>query len=239
MNEPQNPISEQDAIKQRYARRPLGRDAAPNGVPALDTIMRAQARERALARLLVSRWAKPLAATSVLEVGCGEGANLLQLLRLGFNPALMHGVDLRSGAVEAARRIVPPSVSLTAADASKFEHAGGTFDLVVQATVFSSILDDELQEALARRMWSLTAPGGAIVWYDFTYNNPSNPDVRGVPITRIKSLFPDASVILRRLTLAPPLARFAAKVHPSLYALLDAVPWLRTHVLAWIAKPTA
>jgi hypothetical protein len=43
----------------------------------------------------------------------------------------------------------------------------------------------------------------------------------------------------RRVTLAPPLARAVCRVHPALYAPFNLVPWLRTHVLAWIAKPTS
>jgi hypothetical protein len=39
------------------------------------------------------------------------------------------------------------------------------------------------------------------------------------------------------VTLAPPLARAACRLHPALYPLLNALPLLRTHRLAWIGKP--
>ena len=87
-------------------------------------------------------------------------------------------------------------------------------------------------------MWSWLKPGGAVLWYDFTFDNPRNPDVRGVPLARVRALFPAAlSVEARRVTLAPPIARRVARLHPSLYTLFNTVPALRTHVLAWIAKP--
>ncbi len=41
----------------------------------------------------------------------------------------------------------------------------------------------------------------------------------------------------QRVTLAPPLARPLCRMHPGLYPVANALPWLRTHVLAWIAKP--
>jgi len=41
----------------------------------------------------------------------------------------------------------------------------------------------------------------------------------------------------RRVTLAPPIARMAVRLHPGLYAVLNALPLLRTHLLAWIRKP--
>ncbi|MGZ7259737.1 hypothetical protein ACXWO8_09385, partial [Streptococcus pyogenes] len=74
-------------------------------------------------------------------------------------------------------------------------------------------------------MWRWLKPGGAVVWYDFTVDNPRNPDVRGVPLSRVRALFPQGRLTARRVTLAPPLARAL----PAAYALLNIIPWLRTH----------
>ena len=79
-------------------------------------------------------------------------------------------------------------------------------------------------------------PGGGVLWYDFTFDNPRNPDVRGVPLSRVRTLFPHATLRVRRVTLAPPLARAVTRVHPALYGWFNALPWLRTHVLCWLAK---
>ena len=112
----------------------------------------------------------------------------------------------------------------------------GSQDIVFQSTVFSSLLDDSFQQRLADAMWKWVRPGGGVLWYDFVVDNPRNPDVRGVPVRRIRELFPSGSHRVRRLTLAPPLARPAARIHPSLYTLLNSCPWLRTHVLVWVGK---
>ena len=72
-----------------------------------------------------------------------------------------------------------------------------------------------------------------------SYDNPSNPDVRGVPRRRIRELFSDGELRCWRVTLAPPIARRVTRVTrvaPALYGALDAFPFLRTHVLCWIAK---
>jgi len=61
--------------------------------------------------------------------------------------------------------------------------------------------------------------------------------VCGVPLARVRALFPQGRITARRLTLAPPLARAACRVHPALYGALNLLPLLRTHVLAWIEKP--
>jgi hypothetical protein len=49
-------------------------------------------------------------------------------------------------------------------------------------------------------------------------------------------LFPKARITARRVTLAPPLARAVCRIHPRLYPLLNAMPMLRTHMLAWVVK---
>jgi len=103
--------------------------------------------------------------------------------------------------------------------------------------VFSSLLDNAFQQCLAAAMWAAVKPGGGVLWYDFTVNNPRNPDVRGVPLARVRALFPQGHVQSQRVTLAPPIARAVTRVHPSLYPVLNALPLLRTHVLAWVGKP--
>lgn len=79
-------------------------------------------------------------------------------------------------------------------------------------------------------------PGGGVLWYDFTFNNPKNPDVRGVPVSRIKALFPTARIRLAKVTLAPPIARRVVPLSTHLYGLLNSLPFLRTHVLCYLEK---
>ena len=67
-----------------------------------------------------------------------------------------------------------------------------------------------------------------MLWYDFTVDNPRNPDVRGVPLARLRALFPQGRMRYRRVTLAPPLARAVTRIHPGLYRWFNALPLLRT-----------
>jgi hypothetical protein len=57
-----------------------------------------------------------------------------------------------------------------------------------------------------------------------------------VPLRRVRELFPEGRIRARRLTLAPPLARAACRVHPRLYGALNLLPPLRTHLFCWIEK---
>ena len=222
------------AIAERYARRQVGDLYSP----LRPEVWQAQhERQRVLAALFTRHRRKPIAELDVLEVGCGHGDHLLELLRLGCSPERLRGNELRPERAAAARRRLPAATVLLPGDALQIEQPAASCDLVVQHTVFSSILDDAFQQRLADRMWSWLRPGGAVLWYDFTYDNPRNPDVRGVPLQRVRALFPQARIDTRRVTLAPPIARRVVRLHPAAWRVCNALPLLRTHVLAWIAQP--
>ena len=225
---------EVEAVRQRYARRSGVDDAARMDPLNPSNFLYRQEKERAFIRWLRASALDPSRAR-VLEVGCGGGANLHQFLTLGFQPENLVGNDLLDAHVAAARRGLPSAIQVHAGDASALGLAGA-FDVVLASTVFSSILDDGFQAALAAKMWSWVKPGGGVLWYDFTYNNPQNPDVRGVPLARVRALFPAGQVTSWRVGLAPPVRRLVTRVHPRLYSLFNLTPALRTHVLCWITR---
>ncbi len=226
--------SEARAVAERYARR-SGADRYAPTQP--DVWMTLQERQRALLRLLQRQGLSDLASLRLLEVGCGSGGNLLELLRLGFAPEHLSGAELLPERWAQARRVLPPALALHQGDALQLALPAASLDIVYVATVFSSLLDDAYQQRLAAAMWAWLKPGGAVLWYDFSVDNPRNRDVRGMPLSRVRALFPQGRLQARRITLAPPLARVACRLHPSLYTLLNSLPLLRTHQLAWIEKP--
>ena len=195
-----------------------------------------QERERAVLALWRSLGWTDLAARDLFEVGCGGGTNLLEMLRHGFLAERLAAVELLEERWHEARERLPAALRVTLGDAGQLDLPPASFDVVLQSTVFSSLLDDTFQEHLARRMWSWVRPGGGVLWYDFTVDNPRNRDVRGVPLSRVRALFPEGRVTARRVTLAPPVARVVTRLHPSLYTLFNTLPLLRTHTLCWIAK---
>jgi hypothetical protein len=77
---------------------------------------------------------------------------------------------------------------------------------------------------------------GLILWYDFRYDSPRNPNVRGIEKAEIRSLFPDCGIELHRVTLAPPLARGVVPISWIAALALEKIPLLRTHYLGVIRK---
>ena len=224
---------EVEAIAERYARRDAG-DRYSLLRP--DVWQAVQERQRAMLGLFAQIGWSDLSDKRLLEVGCGSGGNLLELLRLGFAPERLSGIELLPERFAQARRVLPAALALIEGDALAADVPAESQDIVFVSTVFSSLLDDAFQRRLADAMWRWLSPGGAVLWYDFTVNNPRNPDVRGVPLARVRALFPQGQVQARRVTLAPPLARVVCRLHPALYGVFNVLPLLRTHVLAWVAK---
>lgn len=228
--------TEVEKVQERYARRAtLGTDDRYS-ILNPSVWQGVQERQRALITLLSNHAPVSLVQLNVLEIGCGSGGNLLELLRMGLTPENLVGNELLSERATLARKNLPIACEVLEGDATTLGLLPNSFDVIYQSTVFSSLLDNTFQQHLASLMWEWVKPGGGILWYDFIYNNPNNPDVRGVSIKRIHELFPEATIDVRRVTLAPPISRRVCKIHPSLYTLFNAIPALRTHVLCWIEK---
>lgn len=225
---------EPDAVVERYARRVVTDRYSLLKPEVWQTV---QERQREMLKLFVRLGWTDLAALRLIEVGCGSGGNLQELLRLGFAPQHLTGAELLPERIERARAGLPAAVTLYEGDAMRLQITAESQDIVFASTVFSSLLDDAFQQRLADAMWRWVKPGGGVLWYDFTYDNPRNPDVRGVPLARLRTLFPHGRIDARRVTLAPPLSRFVVRLHPTAYSVLNALPFLRTHLLCWIAKP--
>lgn len=246
MTPPDRARQEADKIRQRYRKRqadsPLLQRYSLLNPAALHA---QQERQRAIIQTFKAQGMTDLPALRLLEVGAGTGGNLLEFLRLGFKAEHLVGIELLEDRAQLARACLPAQLRVLCGDATQLAladadaDADAGFDIVYQSVVFSSILDDGVQQQLAQRMWQWVRPGGGVLWYDFIFNNPNNPDVRAVPLARVRALFPGAQIHARRLTLAPPISRRVGQIHPGLCSMFGAIPWLRTHVLCWIKKPSA
>lgn len=233
--EPSGPtaIAEAARIEAAYARRERGERYAWSEPGQLFMM---QELERELLGALGRHGCLPLGQRRILEIGCGTGHFLREMVKWGADPERIVGIDLLEERLASAVRRSPPGIRFLRADAADSGLESGGFDLVLQLTVFTSILSDEIRSRVAGEMLRLLAPGGRILWYDFRIDNPRNPDVRGVGRREIRRLFPGCTIDVRPVTLAPPLARTLARRSRTLCAVLSTVPLLRTHYLAMIGR---
>ncbi len=164
-----------------------------------------------------------------LDVGCGTGAWLRQLLAWGGRAENLHGVDLLADRIAAARRLAP-DVDYRQADGWQLPYANASMDLVSAHTVFSSILNEHARAGVAAEMTRVLDPHGYILIFDFRISHPLNPDTIGIRRREIRRLFPGFRQYAQSLILAPPIARRLAPVAPWLAVVIEALcPLLRTH----------
>ena len=193
-----------------------------------------ESRERAVLRMLRRHGVDDLSRARILEVGCGRGQRLADWIRWGARPAHVHGLDIMETFAGAARDAVP-GARLVVGSADRLPYPAASFDIVVQFTVFTSILDRIMRQEAASEMRHLITPNGFILWYDFRYSNPRNPNVRGIGTRELRELFPGANLDMVSLTLLPPLARSLARISPGACRVLEAaLAPLRSHYLAVI-----
>ncbi|MCA8960648.1 MAG: class I SAM-dependent methyltransferase [Planctomycetes bacterium] len=199
-------------------------------------VQRQQQRARWTLKLLDRHRCRPL--EDVLDVGCGRGDGLVDFVRWGAEPRRLAGIDLRADVIGAARRRVTEA-DLRVGCGSELPFDDATFQVVQLSTVLSSVLEPELRRAMVREAWRVTRPGGGLLIYDTRRANPRNPDVAPVRAAEVTEWFPDVRPEIRTLTFLPHRAR---RMPPAFlewgYTVLATVPFWRTHLLAWIGRPT-
>jgi SAM-dependent methyltransferase len=224
-----------DRIRAVYGRRSaeVGSDRYSMHRPG--NVMAVDERGRVLRAALSLRGFDRLSDLDILEVGCGNGNELVWLVSLGADPHRLHGIDLLDERVEVARSSLPEA-TVVLGDATRLPYADGTFDLTYQATALSSMPSRAMRSRVAAEMRRVTRQGGCIVSYDFAWN-PINRDTVGIDGRELRRLFPGLPIEIHRVTLVPPLARWVGDRSLRALHLLAAVAPLRSHRLAIIDIP--
>lgn len=192
-------------------------------------------REKGIKAVLAKYRFTSLTDINILDVGCGDGAVLSFLLTEGGTPQNLYGIDLLPERIEKAKKACP-SLHLTCGNAEKLSYPNDFFDIVIQSTVFTSILDMRMKKSVASEMVRVLKPDGVIIWHDYRFDNPFNRHVRGICRQEVVGLFNGCQFDFQLINLNPfigrPLARFSWKW----CEILEKLPVLRTHWLAAIKK---
>jgi len=193
-----------------------------------------QRRQREIRRILAEKFPYGTENTKLLEIGCGSGQWLAEFAGFGFRFANFAGIDLDGGRSKIAEERIP-GADIRAGDASELPWPDKSFDIVFQSTVFTSVKDEGKQCKIATEMKRVCRDDGFILWYDFIYNSPANPNVRGIGRRRVMELFSPWKCEFCSVTLAPPIARRLVPLSWSLAEDIETFcPFLRTHLLALI-----
>jgi SAM-dependent methyltransferase len=222
--------SEVRRIRMAYAKRArMHKSNADNPGRQRVLLERRIGLERVLKRL-----ARPLSECRVLDVGCGTGSVLGWLNEQGVPAANLFGIDLLPERLKVARETYP-AITFVEGNAEELPFPDHSFDLILVFTVFSSILDREMASNVACNIGRVLTDRGVVVWHDFRYPNPWNPDVRAMTKRRIRDLFPTFDLDLELIHLLPPIANRLGRLTNHIYPRLAAVPALRSHYFGVLA----
>lgn len=85
--------------------------------------------------------------------------------------------------------MLSPNIDFRCGNAEELPYEDGSFDIVMQFTVFTSILNPQMKQNIAKEMLRVLKDDGIILWYDYFVSKPTNPDVKGVGRREIERLF--------------------------------------------------
>jgi ubiquinone/menaquinone biosynthesis C-methylase UbiE len=227
--------TEADRILREYERRAREIPADFYALSRPANLFSHHGQQRALLAALERSGMIPLDSRRVLDIGCGHGQWLGHFETLQARRDNLAAIDLDPRRAAAAQERFP-GADIRVGDATHLPWSNSSFDIVAQSTVFTSILDGPTRAAVAAEMLRVLKPAGVVIWYDFLFDNPRNANVRGVRTKEIHRLFPNCRIHLRRITLAPPLARRIVPISWPVARLLEHLRLLNTHYLGVIRK---
>ena len=228
-------MNEAALVKERYERRKTTekKDLYSDFNPAALFVF--QERQRKVLALLKRYGCEELKSKRILEIGCGEGRWLRDLIQWGATPDQLYGIDLLDYRITVAQDL-NPNIHYATANAEQLDFPDKHFDIVLLATCLTSILDLEMRRRVTAEALRVLRDKGMVLWYDFRYDNPRNPDVKGINKREIIELFRSCTCHFTSVTLAPPIARLLAPISWLSCEMLAKMPFLKTHYLVVVTK---
>lgn len=176
----------------------------------------------------------------VLNVGCGNGADNFQLLRLHYDIKNIFGIDINDERLSIAQHVFPNS-SCELGDASNMKYKNDFFDIVFESTMFSTIADDNLCDKIASEMIRVCKQSAHIVLVDWKIPKPNNPNYNALTHKKLVEFFKVGVetdlVLTARGALIPPIGRFISKYLHGIYFLISScLPFLVGQVVYVLKK---
>lgn len=175
----------------------------------------------------------------ILDVGSGRGNTLAQLIRLGYRPANITGIEIQAERIKWTRDIYA-QVCLIHGDASSVGFGDGTFDLVTEGTMFAALTDNGLRQRISSEMLRVCRPGGYLLLIDWRIPKWRDANYRALTKREVRNLFEVGVktdlIGTYRGALVPPIGRFLSTWLPSLYFVVRAAAPFLVGQVAYLLK---
>lgn len=162
----------------------------------------------------------------ILDVGCGGGGDIYELIRLNYRCENITGIDILPERLAEAKDSWP-QMCFIQGDACRMEFEDGCFDLVFESTMFATLPDDVLSAGIAAEMVRVCKPGGYLLLRDWWTPKPRDTNYKALTKKRLGKLFAVGGsthlVGIYKGALVPPVGRFLSARLPSLYFLVAAM----------------
>lgn len=199
------------------------------GYEKIFSVERLHAFKAAIERKMSTNVDKEL---KILEIGCGGGGVIKDLEAIGMSNMISVGMDIDYLRL----KTIQINALILQGDGSKLAFRDRTFDVIIQATVFTSVLDDTKKGEIAKEILRALKDDGLLLWHDFQYDNPFNRNVKGIKLEEIKRLFPKCFYKYNTVHANPLITRPISKYSIGFAKLLDKIRFLHTHLFVEIRK---
>lgn len=187
----------------------------------------------ALARAL-RREGLTLEGKRILEDGCGEGNFLRELVEFGAEPRRAVGLDIKLADLKTAASRTP--ASFVAGDARALPFRDGSFDVVVQSVLFSSLAPGEDRRRAAQEISRTLTTNGILIWYDFVEKAKAGLP-RGLELDEVRDMFPGWRLAAYKFGLRFKWALALVNKSLCLSHLLAALGIARSHYVIIMRRP--
>jgi ubiquinone/menaquinone biosynthesis C-methylase UbiE len=145
-----------------------GQDAYSASAERYDTVIEPFARRMRIAGL---RMLSPRPSSSVLDVGCGTGAQLALYREAGCR---VYGVDASASMLAVARAKLGPTAGLYLGDGSSLPFPNGLFDVVTATLVLHETMPRK-RSAIVREAARVARVDGRLLLTDYHVGRPRRP----------------------------------------------------------------
>ena len=138
----------------------------------------------------------PFAGKTVLELGCGPGGNLLEVLK--HQPTKLTAVDISQDMVDLANKNIGGQVEIIKINGTTLPFPDQAFDVAFTATVLQHNTDEEMMKKILREVCRVTR--GQVVLFERVENSIKGDDLcKGRPVDYFAAICDEQGFDLKKV----------------------------------------